>query len=105
MLGGRGDLAKLSIITVAIVGTFIVILNIAAVIFLIRRKRGRTEDGTILYNSVTLMFCELGLILCFTQSLALYDNLLILKYRNQTKCENNSNLFYIIIIKISIIVK
>lgn len=46
VLGGRGDLPKLIIIAVAIVGTFIVILNIALVICLIRRKRGRSEDGT-----------------------------------------------------------
>ncbi|XP_037781127.1 LOW QUALITY PROTEIN: nephrin-like [Penaeus monodon] len=47
VLGGRGDLPKLIIIVVAIVGTMIVILNIALVICLIRRKRGkRRDDGS-----------------------------------------------------------
>ncbi|XP_063589610.1 nephrin-like [Penaeus indicus] len=44
VLGGRGDLPKLIIIVVAIVGTMIVILNIALVICLIRRKRGKRRD-------------------------------------------------------------
>lgn len=47
VLGGRGDLPKLIIIAVAIVGTSVVILNIALVICLIRRKRCRNEDGML----------------------------------------------------------
>ena len=46
VLGARGDWPKLMIIIVATVGTFIVILNIALVICLVRRKQGRKiEDG------------------------------------------------------------
>lgn len=55
MLGGRGDLPKMIIIVVAIVGTMIVILNITLVICLIRRKRGkRRDDGRILVNTCDL---------------------------------------------------